>query len=86
MQLVAVVTTQLDIGHDGALYHCLSHGSWPNRVILGPPSMISLLIPDVRPQFLPFFWQRFADYYGKKGRLSIRYAVNPSQSRGGVIL
>ena len=33
MQLVAVGTIQLDIGHDGALYPCLSLGAWPNRVI-----------------------------------------------------
>ena len=26
-QLVVVVTIQLDIGHDGALYLCLLHGS-----------------------------------------------------------
>ena len=52
-QLVVVVTIQLDIGHDGALCLCLLHGSWPNRVILGPLSMISLLIPGAQPQFVP---------------------------------
>ena len=66
MQLVVVETIQLDISHDGALYHCLLHGFWPNRVILAPPSMILLLILRVRPQFVPWFWQRFADYYGKQ--------------------
>ena len=35
MQLVAVETIQLDIGHDGALYPCLSLGAWPNRVTRG---------------------------------------------------
>ena len=32
---------------------CLSHGSWSNWVILGPPSVILLLIPGVQPQFVP---------------------------------
>ena len=86
MLLVALGTIQLDIGHDGALYPCLSHGSWPNRVILGQPSMILPLLLGVQRQFVPWFLLRFAGYYGKRGRLYIRLAVSPSQLLGGVIL
>ena len=48
--------------------------------------MILPLILGVQPQFVPWFLQRFADYCGKKGCLYIRFAVNPSQLLGGVIL
>ena len=61
VQLVAVVTIQLDIGHDGALYHCLSHGSWPNRVI-GKPHVIVLIDSPTEQcepgdSIAPFFWE-----------------------------
>ena len=86
VQLVVVVTIQLDIGHDGVLYPCLSHGSWRNRVILGQSSMILPLFLGVQLLFVPWFLLRFAGYYGKRGRLYIRLAVSPSQLLGGAIL
>ena len=48
--------------------------------------MILPLLLGVQRQFVPWLLLRFADYYGKRGLLYIRFAASPSQLLGGVIL